>query len=150
MICFSKILGFPFRNDGKLFLFFTACYIPDHIPEWKQNIKVKKKKKNPRSQSSSGTLTGVHSTCLCFCPSFSFFKCLFRSLFIYSRRENIPCEFLFPFFETCGGSRGREEGRIRHPEFFGTGWAFLRPSSLALMPQKFKTQQDSWLMIKMH
>lgn len=45
MICFSKILGFPFRNDGKLFLFFTACYIPDHIPEWKQNIKVKKKKK---------------------------------------------------------------------------------------------------------
>lgn len=26
------------------FYFFTACYIPDHIPEWKQNIKVIKKK----------------------------------------------------------------------------------------------------------
>lgn len=112
---------------------FTAFYICDHIPEWKQNIKVKKKYVPPQSWSSSGTLTGLYSTWqMCsrnfqwvlfhFCPSLSFFKCF--SLSIYSQRENIPRVF-FPFFETCGGSRRRQNQASLSIQFFGTGWAFF-------------------------
>lgn len=129
---------------------FTAFYIPDHIPEWKQNIKVTKTfPVPPRSRSSSGTLTGLHSTwqmrshdfqwvLIRFCPSFSFFKCLSCSLGIYSQRENIPRGIFFPFLRHLEAVA--EEDRLRHPSSFSF-LAQVEPSyvpRLSLQFPKFK------------
>lgn len=128
---------------------FTAFYIPDHIPEWKQNIKVTKTFPSLRSPdrllgpwlayiAPGKCVVAIFISLIVllhYCLWFSFFKCLSNCLFIHRRKENIPREVFSLFWDIWRQQEKRTESGIPHySEFFGTGWAFLCPLSLAPIP----------------
>lgn len=115
----------------------------------------------PQAQSSSGTLTGLCSTLqlsVSLIPLQStvfHFSSVFPIPFLFTAAGKTfhVRFFFFPFLRRLEAVGGQNQASLVNQEFFGTGWAFLCPVSLAPIPKIQKAvapQPDSRLMFEMH
>lgn len=144
---------------------FYCFYILNHIPDWKKNIKQKQDIQSNKnfsvpplqSGSSSGTLTGLHSTWQLCCSIFQLSLILFQSnlfplqmsftfpLLFTARGKTFQVRFFFPFLwplEAVG-----VEDRIRHPSLFRVFWHRLSLPFVPCLPrsscQKFRNSYST-------